>query len=287
MSGTGAVVGDASLLESVCALVHRVAAEEVMPRHLHARYHRKADGSPCSDADLSAQAALAQGLHGILPAPVLGEEMPLAEQTRLWESGHDGLWCVDPVDGTSNFLHGSPYFAISVALLRQGVPVLGVVHAPALRETFTAVAGAGSRLDGRPLQGSTGVTDLRSAIALVDFKRVPRPLGEALIHGPPYASHRSLGATTLEWCHLAAGRLHVYLHGGQKLWDYAAGSLVLAEAGGGLGRLESEAFWSGESWRRSVVAASTPGLYRQWREWVGARHVEGANVPSGPVPRAA
>jgi myo-inositol-1(or 4)-monophosphatase len=107
-------------------------------------------------------------------------------------------------------------------------------------------------------------------MANVDFRRIPPALGQALAARAPYRSHRSLGAATLEWCYLAAGRLDLYVHGGQKLWDYAAGALVLEEAGGLVGSFEREDFWGGSDWRRSVVATHHPALYPAWRGWVEA-----------------
>ena len=67
---------------------------------------------------------------------------------------------------------------------------------------------------------------------MVDFKRLPATLGCNLATHPPYRSQRSIGSVALDWCWLAAGRLQLYLHGGQRLWDYAAGRLIFAEAGG-------------------------------------------------------
>lgn len=85
----------------------------------------------------------------------------------------------------------------------------------------------------------------------------------------PVGSIRSLGSSTLDWCYLAAGRYDVYVHGGQKLWDYAAGALIFEEAGGCLATLEGDDFWSGEHvFSRSVVAAMQPGVFAQWLKWI-------------------
>ena len=81
-------------------------------------------------------------------------------------------------------------------------------------------------------------------MAQVDFKRLPPALARDLVAEPPYSSQRNFGASTLEWCYVAAGRFDVYLHGGQKLWDYAAGSLVLEEAGGLMCTLDHDDFWA-------------------------------------------
>ncbi|TCJ13000.1 inositol monophosphatase family protein [Parasulfuritortus cantonensis] len=242
-----------------------------MPRYLKVAHARKDDGSLFTEADLAAQNALIERLRAIEPYPVLGEEMDDAAHKRLWQEGHDGLWCVDPIDGTTNFVSGMPFFAMSVALLRQGRPLLGVVYDPQADECFYAEAGAGAFVDGDRLPLKSVPERLERSIAGVDFKRIPRALAGCLAAEHPYSSQRNLGASTLDWCYLAAGRLHVYLHGGQKLWDYAAGALILTEAGGRVSQLDGAEFWSGAPWSRSAVAACTPELHAQWRDWLAAR----------------
>lgn len=255
-------------LDQVIAAVREVCLAEVMPRYLKVAHSRKVDGSLFTEADLAAQQAMVTRLQAIAPYPVLGEEMTDAAHQRLWSAGGDGLWCIDPIDGTTNFVCGLPFFAMSVALLKQGRPVLGVVYDPQADECFHAEAGGGAFLDATPLPLNTPPARLEHCIAGVDFKRIPRPLAGRLAAEHPYSSQRNLGASTLDWCYLAAGRFHVYLHGGQKLWDYAAGVLILTEAGGRVGGLKQEDFWLGAPWNRSAVCALTPALYAQWRAWL-------------------
>jgi myo-inositol-1(or 4)-monophosphatase len=221
------------------------------------------------NTDLAAQHALEAALKAIAPYPVLGEEMEDAEHQAHWLAGSAGLWCVDPIDGTTNFVSGLPFFAMSIALLKQGRTVLGVVYDPQADECFYAEAGGGAFLDGEPLPLKTPPEALNRSIAGVDFKRIPRALAGRLAAEHPYSSQRNLGASTLDWCYLAAGRIHLYLHGGQKLWDYAAGALILEEAGGCVSRVDGSDFWAGEPWTRSVAAAATPDLHAQWRNWLG------------------
>lgn len=260
-----------STLERLSALVRLVAAEEVMPRYLKVAHHRKTDGSLFTEADLAAQDRLDRLLPTIVPVPVVGEEMPIEVQEQRWSAGENGVWCVDPIDGTSNFVNGLPYFAVSVALMRQGRSVLGVVYDPVADELFCAERGAGAFLNGERLPIRERVPQLKNAMAEVDFKRLSAPLAQALAASPPYSSQRNFGASTLEWCYVAAGRFDVYLHGGQKLWDYAAGSLILEEAGGLMCSLDNDDFWAEEGWKRSVLAARTPELFDDWVRWVRAR----------------
>ncbi|OGS91550.1 MAG: inositol monophosphatase [Gallionellales bacterium GWA2_60_18] len=257
-----------ALLKAVVAAVKLVAAEEIMPRYLKVAHQRKSDGSLCTEADTAAQLALGKKLQAILNVPVLGEEMPLEEQQAAWQAGNDGLWCVDPIDGTSNFVRGLPYFSVSVALLREGKSVLAVVYDPVGEEVFAAEAGKGAFLNGEKLVGRDGASSLDHALASVDMKRLDADLVVRLATHPPYFSQRNFGASTLDWCYTAAGRYDLYLHGGQKLWDYAAGTLILWESGGHACCIDNDDFAQGDVWRRSAVAARDEKLFKQWKNWI-------------------
>lgn len=259
------------VLEAVIQAVRRVAAEEIMPRFQRVGHARKSDGSLFTEADLAAQGALAEALQRIHDVPVMGEEMSAERQAELWISGDAGIWCVDPIDGTSNFVNGLPHFAVSVALLRAGRSELGVVYAPLADEAFSAARGAGARLNGQPLPLRRPAGSLRHAIAGIDFKRLSPQLACLLASQPPYSSQRNYGAGTLDWCYAAAGRFDLYLHGGQKLWDYAAGSLIFEEAGGSVCTLSRDDFWSDDLWLRPVIAGLDPEVFVQWRDWIRAR----------------
>lgn len=260
-----------TLLPGVIAAVKAVAAREIMPRYLRVAHRRKSDGSLFTEADIAAQEALALRLKELYPGPVVAEEMTQAQQAEQWLAGDAGLWCVDPIDGTSNFVNGLPYFAVSVALMRHGRSVLGVVYDPIADEVFYAEQGGGAYLNGERLPIKEVAPALGGAMAAVDFKRIGPRLARELAVFPPYSSQRNYGASTLEWCYTAAGRFDLYLHGGQKLWDYAAGSLILAEAGGGMCSLETDDFWAGPLWQRSVIAALDHELFGAWKQWIRAR----------------
>jgi myo-inositol-1(or 4)-monophosphatase len=258
----------ATVLDQVCDLVRDVARREVMSRFLQARRQIKSDGSVFSEADLAAEQALSAELPCLIRAPVIGEEMPRSAQIRAWETGDDGVWCIDPIDGSTNFINGLPFFAVSVAFLRAGQPLLGVTYNPVTDELFSARADSGAFLNGQPLPLRQPTDDITRAVAAVDFKRIPRALADRIAIAPPFYSQRNFGASTLEWCYLAAGRIDVYLHGGQRLWDYAAGRLILAEAGGQCCSLADNNFDAGDPWRRSALAALDPTVFSAWRDWV-------------------
>ncbi len=255
-------------LLKVIDAVRAVAQAEIMPRYLRVAHDHKGDGSLLTAADVAAQAALSDALTNIIRVPVVGEEMTLDQQQAAWALGGDGVWCIDPVDGTTNFVFGVPFFAVSVAYMRNGRTQMGVVYDPAANEMFYAARGEGAWLNGQRLPVRQPSPRLRDATANIDLKRLPYPLMMALATRPPYGSQRNLGASSLEWCYTAAGRFNVYVHGGQKLWDYAAGALILEEAGGRCATLEQDDFWTCRLWERSAVAATTPDLFAPWAEWV-------------------
>ncbi|RMD00215.1 inositol monophosphatase family protein [Aquitalea palustris] len=259
------------VLEQVMQVVRDVARQEVMPRFLRVGKTRKDDGSLFTEADMACQQALGEKLPAVLPHPVLGEEMTREEQDALWQGNPDGLWVVDPIDGTTNFVNGLPYFAISVALMVRGVSELGVIYNPVSDEMFYARRGQGAWLNQQRLPLKTTRNSMGDAIAAVEVKYLRSgKLAARMSSVAPFGSQRSMGSSTLDWCFLAAGRYDLYLHGGQRLWDYAAGAVILEEAGGRLASLNTDDYWSDTVWKRSVIAAIDPELYGHWHRWVRA-----------------
>nr|WP_313951243.1 inositol monophosphatase family protein [Accumulibacter sp.] len=260
------------MLDASVALVREVAQREIMPRFLRAiQDQRKDDGSLCSEADLAAENFLHGRLTEIHHCPVIGEEMAPAAQRANWQRGSDdddGLWCIDPIDGTTNFINGLPCFAVSIAWMRRGRTRLAVTYNPITDEMFYAREGNGAYLNGRRLPLRQVTADVRRAVGGVDFKRIPKHLADRIAVSPPFYSQRNFGSSTLDWCNLAAGRLDLYLHGGQMLWDYAAGSLILREAGGQMCTLTQDDYDAEDVWRRSVIAALHPAVFETWRNWV-------------------
>jgi 3'(2'), 5'-bisphosphate nucleotidase/myo-inositol-1(or 4)-monophosphatase len=257
-------------LGELATLIREIAKAEILPRYLKSGGSHKADGSLFTDADLASQYQLANSLPHLLAGPVLGEEMTGEAQARLWGAGKSGLWCIDPIDGTTNFANGIPFFAVAVAWLVEHQAILGVIYNPITDECFSAGLGVGAFLNGVRLPLRRGTVKLRDAVAGIDFKRISSHLGDELVTRPPYYSQRNFGSSALEWCYVAAGRLDVYLHGGQRLWDYAAGQLILAEAGGKAASLDGGTLLAGPSVKRGIIAAGNETLFNQWRAWLTA-----------------
>lgn len=258
------------MLHKLQNVIRHIAQTEVMPRFLNTPSFRKEDGSMLSEADLAAQTAFAAALPLLIGCPMLGEEMTAQQQADLWHNHSDGLWIVDPIDGTNNFINGLPHFAVSVAYVWHGRAQLGVIYNPVSGECFYAERGRGAFLNGTPLPLRLVGKKLNEAIAGVEIKYLRSgKLSSRLNTLAPFGTIRSMGSSTLDWCYLACGRYDVYVHGGQKLWDYAAGALIFEEAGGCLSTLEGDDFWSGEHvFKRSVVAALQPDLFEKWLKWI-------------------
>lgn len=266
---------DASELSELRRLVKAAADEELMSRFESVQADVKADGSLITAADLAMQARLQRELAERWPDfALLGEEMTAAEQTELLAAPGHGLWCLDPLDGTSNFATGIPFFAVSLALISDGVAQAGIVYDPARNECFSALRGQGAWLNAHRIDASRATASLRDAMAMVDLKRLPSVLVRAFAGHSPYRSQRSFGSVALDWCWVACGRCQVYLHGGQKLWDYAAGELIMQEAGAVGGLLDNyEGDWLKDYslTPRIAIAASDPELLVTWRNWISAQ----------------
>lgn len=234
----------------------------------------KADGSVVTEVDEALQAAIQRELERRWPEILfLGEEMSAAQQADLLSNAPHGLWCLDPLDGTTNFAANTPFYSVSLALLRGGNPVMGIVYDPLRRECFSAQKGAGAWFGAERLRCYASGGSLASSVAVVDFKRLQPSLACRLVTEQPYRSQRNFGSCALEWSWLAAGRFHVYLHGGMKLWDYAAGSLILAEAGGHSCTLTGETVVDVRQTNRSVVAGLEADRFTRWCSWLGVSEV--------------
>lgn len=251
----------------------RGIGRSVLGQGLQSDVQVKRDGSFVTDHDLEIQARLSDSLAARWPGvPLLSEEMPDTEQSAVI-NGAERFWCLDPLDGTTNFASGLPFYGISLALIEQGVASMGIVYDPVREECFSARAGEGAFLNGTPLRTLQTTRSLH-CIACVDFKRLAGTLSEHLVARPPYKSQRNLGACVLEWCWLASNRFQLYLHGGQKLWDYAAGNLILREAGGSAVTLDGTSIPAMDQFKSrkiSVVAASNPALLDDWLSWIHDR----------------
>lgn len=206
-----------------------------------------------STMDLWAEKRLVERLLEARPDDgVIGEE-----GTAL--AGTSGVqWCLDPIDGTTNYLYDHPGYSISMAALVEGEPVVAVVVDPSLEQVFTAVAGHGAWRDNRPIAASS-VDDLSVALAGTGFAYDATRRGrqaEVLAKVIPHVRDiRRMGGAALDLCSVGCARLDVFYERGLNLWDVVAGGLVAREAGARVTDLEGNDTWSG------MVVAAPPALH--------------------------
>lgn len=245
-----------------------LAKREVLSRFNKVAAEIKQDGSWLTEADTQMQIHTQAFLYEHWPKyAFLGEESSAEAQEKAIQSPQ-GCWILDPVDGTSNFASGIGVFSVSLALIVQGTVVAGLVYDPYRDEMFAARLSQGAELNSNQLLAKTSKTALKHCIGIVDFKRLSATLALQLASKPPFASQRSFGSVALDWCWIAAGRGQVYCHGAQNIWDYAAGWLILNEAGGQSASLDGDVVLVPSVTKRSAVAATTPELFTEWQTFL-------------------
>lgn len=244
--------------------VKTIANEELTGRFANVTRILKQDGSFLTEADLAVQTRVQVLLQERYPEiTFLGEEMSVKQQQTALENPQ-GVWILDPLDGTSNFSAGIPYYAVSLAYIKQGTIEWGMVYDPERDECFSATHGAGAKLNGVALLKQDAEVEISNSTAVIDFKRLDNELAVRIASQPPYSSQRSFGGVALDWCWLAVGRFHLYLHGKQNIWDYAAGHLVFNEVGGQACTLQAEPVFDFSLNPRSAVAALDSQLFKHW-----------------------
>ena len=258
-----------TILKQLETLVKLHAAEQIMPRFNQVSYEFKQDGSLVTEADSAMQRVMIESLQQLWPEYiVLGEEMTEAEQQHQLDSNADGVWILDPLDGTTNFASGVPVFSVSIALVKNNEVVMGLIYDPNRDEVFSAIKGEGAWFNGQPLKSESEREHLSQCSAQIDFKRLNKELRAHLCLQHPYASQRNFGSGALDWCWLASARSQVYIHGGQKLWDYAAGHLILQEAGGVAKTFDGESMFIRSLQPRSVMAAVNQQLFDELKGYL-------------------
>jgi myo-inositol-1(or 4)-monophosphatase len=193
----------------------------------------KGASSPVSEADIAVNDLLENRLRSATPDYGWLSEESVDDEARL---GKRLTWIVDPIDGTRAYLAGREDWCVSVALVEGASPVLAAVFAPASREFFFAVRGAGATHNEKPVHATSG-TEL-------DFPRIagPKPLVERLHRGPGEISlYPRIGSLALRLCRVAEGRLDAAFAGGQSRdWDLAAANLIVQEANGSMTALSGD-----------------------------------------------
>ncbi len=228
---------------TICQQAARAGGERLNHWMGRAEVFEKGPRDFVTEADLDAQRVIQAMLLEHFPDhQFIGEESKNAQAIPSDASTY--CWIVDPLDGTTNFIHGLRSFAVSIALFRDGQLIVGTVYDPMLDECFSAVAGQGATLNGNPIRPS-GCEQMQNALMVFslpagtkkDDPQVMRFLN-VVEHA---ASLRRLGSAALNLCYVACGRTDGYWASNLKSWDVAAGWLILQEAGGAMSGFDGSA----------------------------------------------
>ncbi|NUQ61402.1 MAG: inositol monophosphatase [Pirellulales bacterium] len=249
----------------VCREAVSEAGEVLMDRLGQVRVQAKGRADLVTEADFAAQEVVRQKLFAAFPEhTVLGEEDPPEANERYPRS--DYRWILDPLDGTTNYVHQVPHFSVSLALEHRGELLVGAVYNPAAGEFFTAAAGEGAFLNDRPIRTSR-VISLSEGLAAVGFPAVVTrdspDLRLFLAALETCQAIRRTGSAALNLCYVAAGRFDVSWSYCTKVWDVAAGILMVREAGGVTGSTQGGVFSLDVP---QYFVAATPELYTELRE---------------------
>ena len=223
------------------------AAGEMLERHGAVHVRRKAENDFVTEMDIKSENLIREMLLAACPEDAFFGEEGGGEITAR------GRWVVDPIDVTANFTRGQRLYTISIAYEHEGELVIGCVYCPGTNEMFVGVRGEGATCNGRPIHVSD-VGRLRDAVVHIGFgHRNPEYLAETepvlfpLLRA--VSDLRRSGTAAYDLCCIAAGRAEAFIEQGLNLYDYAAGYVILTEAGGRL-----------DAWRRGLDPLKTGSL---------------------------
>ena len=213
-----------------------------------------------TDIDQAAEQAIIEVLSKAYPTHAI-----LAEESGASANTHDEneyQWIIDPLDGTTNFIHGFPQYCISIALAQRGVVTQAVIYDPVRNDLFTATKGAGAYLNDKRIR-VTKHDRVANTLLSSGHAAGPRAIDEYLrmyaVMAERCQAIRSAGSAALDLANVAAGRSDGFYEKGLKAWDIAAGSLLVTEAGGIVGEFNGE---SDYLYKGDIIAAS-PKVFGQ------------------------
>lgn len=236
-------------------------AGEIIIRHMeqveHLKITAKGSNDYFSEVDIKAEQMIINTIRKAYP-----EHGIFAEESGFQEGDGESLWIIDPLDGTSNYLHGFPFFSISIALQVKGRIEHGVIYDPLRHECFAASRGRGARLNDRRIRVSKQ-TQLSTSLLGTGYPSRDANVGQRYL--PAFealfgkcAGVRRTGSAALDLAYVASGRLDGFWEMGLKPWDVAAGSLLIREAGGLISNLQG-----GEDFlKHGDVVAGTPKVFK-------------------------
>ncbi|NPA90594.1 MAG: inositol monophosphatase [Chloroflexi bacterium] len=242
-------------LQTVIRIAHEAGRLLHRMTRTHANVWEKSPGDLVSDADLAANTFLLSELRRHFPGTDVWSEEGVRPPHIVRPT-----WIVDPLDGTTNFAHRFPTFAVSIGLWQEGEIILGVVYDPMRDHTFAALKGKGATLNGTRIRVS-GTQEPQQALMACDWAR--GKAREALLNllnrvGREAHAVRAMGAAALGICYVAAGWVDGYFNASLFPWDFAAASLIVEEAGGVL------TTWGGKplGLRKTSLICGNPHIHR-------------------------
>lgn len=219
--------------------------------------HHKGTVDLVTDADIASEHLISTGILAAYP-----DHRLTGEEGAIGNDESDYRWLIDPIDGTTNFAHGMPHWAVSICLEFAGNPVMGVVFDVAKNEMFTAIRGHGAFMNGDPIRVSE-IDHIMQAMGAtgVSYDISERESGFRLWENfnDNAQAMRRAGAAALDMVWVACGRLDFYLEKPINNWDVSAGAIICTEAGGTVSRYSGEAYQMEDR----EICASNGLLHRQ------------------------
>jgi len=220
--------------------------------------NKKGEIDLVTEADIQSEKSILKIIRENFPGDGI-----LTEESGEMGNLSDRVWMIDPLDGTTNYAHSFPFFAVSIALQVKGEIVVGMVFNPILNELFEAIKGEGALLNGMPIK-VTQTTALRESLLATGFpysiykehKAVMDIFTRMIVRAQGI---RRPGAAAIDLCYVATGRLDGFWEQGLNPWDTAAGSLIVREAGGMVSDYKGEAY---SPFQKTIVAAN-PHIFKE------------------------
>lgn len=225
---------------------------------LHSQIETKGMNDFVTRVDKESEWLIVSALQQLFP----GSDF-LAEEQSAVRSGAEYTWIIDPLDGTTNFIHGLPCFCVSIGLVKNDFPVLGVIYEVNQDECFYAWQGGGAWLNGKPIQ-CTGRTALAESLLVTgfpyyDYSKIDEYLALFKYLMQHSRGMRRLGSAAADLAYVAAGRCDAFYEYSLKAWDVAAGAVIVREAGGVVTDFSGE---NGFLFNQEIIA-SAPGIFRE------------------------
>lgn len=220
------------LLQIAKKLAHDAGALALDYQKRKLKIEKKAEINFVTEADIACEDLIVSTIKKNFP-----DHSIISEESGVHEGDGEYKWIIDPIDGTTNFANGLPFFSVSIAVVHKGKPIIGVIEIPATHETFHAKYGEGAFLNGKQIHVSKNNT-LKDSLLATGFsydRASKESIANMKIFEDAYNAGKGVrrtGSAALDLCYTACGRFDAYWEFGLHIWDIAAGKIIVEEAGG-------------------------------------------------------